>query len=104
MYEYRVVRVGVSVGGLATKYPYHELRLVRCLVGGGHYAHSRGCTIIRRSGPRRGTLRLEAAYQAECDRLNAKLRTENALASSSAPHWADEPAALALCLNPATLW
>src|SRR5579872_2959571 len=73
MYEYRVVAVSVQGRGAARKYPYHELRLVHKLVGGGHYEHSRGCTIIRRSGPRRGTQRLREEYEAEAERLQAEL-------------------------------
>lgn len=76
MYEYAVVEVSVQVSGAAKRYPYHELRLVRKLVGGGHYAHSIGCTIIRRSGPRRGTKSLRASYQQQCDVLNAELRAQ----------------------------
>lgn len=70
MKEYKAVVVRVSgYGG----WPYHEVRLVLKDVAGRHYANSPGCTIIRRSGPVRGTVRLLREYQAEAQRLNESL-------------------------------
>lgn len=67
MQEYEAVVVSVAARG---RWPYHEVRLVLKDVGGGHYENSVGCTIIRRSGPVRGTVRLLREYQAEAQRLN----------------------------------
>lgn len=84
MYEYKVVRVAVQTRGASKGWNCHELRLVRKLVGGGHYLHSRGCTVIRRSGPVRGSLRLAREYEAECARLQGELEAEQRRAAEEA--------------------
>ena len=67
MKEYKAVVVSVPGYGW---YSYSEVRLVHKNIDGGHYANSRGCTIIRRSGPRRGVQRLLREYTAEAERMN----------------------------------
>lgn len=73
MKEIKVVSVAVAVGRRAAKYPYHELRIVEKDVDGGHYANSKGCKILKRSGPRRGSKRLRKIYEQEAEELNRQL-------------------------------